>query len=122
MNSTQPEDGFKPGDRVSLRGVVENGLRSPMQTAVMLVTGLGHTAALYFDPSAVTFIERPAPPEPDWRPGDLAEDDEHEAYVLRPGYSNETAWWRIRDGVRFDRDEIPGPLYPLTVTRKDAPE
>lgn len=117
----QPEGGLKPGDVVSVRGVVRSGSKTQM----LIELADDDHPPVWVDSACLTFIERPAPPEPDWQPSDLAEDDDGARYfvVLEnarsiPGrvprfIDSENRWLR--------RDEIPGPLYRLTVTREDAP-
>jgi hypothetical protein len=118
-----PADGLKPGDVVSVRGVVHE-LDDPRPYVSVKIDGyrgasLG--ASGWMDLAHVTFVERPAPPEPDWQPGDLAEDDNGVRYAYAdPG--SLVPWLDVTDGNSwFGRDEIPGPLHKLTVTREDAP-
>lgn len=116
-----PGGGLRPGDVVSVRGVVKYVGTAAADVAFDDDGGLRTVPLMLAD---LTFIERPAPPEPDWQPGDLAEDD------MKRRFSNigPVAWFVLGEDSSvdlsdriFSRDQIPGPLHKLTVTREDAP-
>lgn len=116
----QPGGGLKPGDVVSMRGVVKYVGTAAVDVAFDDDGGLRTVPLMLAD---LTFIERPAPPEPDWQPGDLAEDERGARYVCAAplGTGASVTFCAIAAGTRWSRDEIPGPLHRLTVTREDAP-
>lgn len=118
-DNREPQGGLKPGDVVSVRGVVTKTFDTPSRLAdVALNNGCTQVRV---GAEWLTFIERPAPPEPDWQPGDLAEDDHGNRFVFQ--VAPKVRPWLGLDGPSAGRwharDEIPGPLHKLTVTRED---
>lgn len=126
----QPVGGLKPGDVVSVRGVVERV--DPYDAGVSEVrlgAAPGRLAGMLtmIRNDDLTFIERPASPEPTGQLGDLAEDERGVRYSY--AYPGSGYPWLVigtpedrPNGKRWNsRDEIPGPLHRLTVTRQDAP-
>lgn len=108
---------LKPGDVVSVRGVVE---RVDNGNVKIQIAG-AEDKPLTLSARRLTFIERPAPPEPDWQPGDLAEDDDGVRYSYsEPGIR--AAWLTLASPPAerkwLTRSQIPGPLHKLTVTRE----
>jgi hypothetical protein len=112
-DNREPRGGFKPGDVVSVRGVVR------------MIHPEGGDLRVELGPAVLAFIERPAPPEPDWQPGDLAEDERGERYIYADP-DDRSPWiqvWQKGNSVAgaswYSRDGILGPLHRLTVTRED---
>lgn len=125
-----PEGGLKPGDIVSVRAIVISeciptpgkGTDTPWVNIQFDGAQLPYDYRT-IDPAHLTLIERPAPAEPEWQPGDLAEDERGSRYANH-GIRESLPWLKLNpeEGeVRwYSRAQIPGPLFRLTVTRDEG--
>lgn len=116
---------LQPGDVVSVRGVVHE-LDPPHPYINVTIdgyrgTGIG-AGMLWLESQHVTFIERPAPPEPDWQPGDVAKSDgpkgDGTLYRYWPENGGHAPWLSLHRAahVRWvGREKIPGTLTPCDV-------
>lgn len=112
---------LQPGDIVSVRGVVKIAPPTP-GAGVHVLLDEGCVTALV-TPRTVTLIERPAPIEPDWQPGDVAQDENGTRYVYGSGTVGAATrpWLRIVPSPMWvRRDEIPGTLTPCDVVPREG--
>lgn len=103
---------LQSGDVVSVRGVVKMTARDSM-VQVELAGNFG--TRLRVGAEWLTLIGRPAPPEPDWAPGDVAKSESDTLYA----YRWDGMWVDCAAGVAVKRSEIPGTLTPCDVVPRE---
>lgn len=117
-----PTGGLKPGDVVSVRGVIATLGTRGTQARVELADD--DHQPVWLNLACLTFIERFGLAEPTWQPGDLAEDERGVRYCYNDD-GDAQPWLTLASPPStrrwFSRAAIPGPLHRLTVTRQDAP-
>lgn len=118
---------LQPGDIVSVRGVVKIAPPTP-GAGVHVLLDEGCVTALV-TPRTVTLIERPAPIEPDWQPGDVAKSGgpkgDGTLYRYWPHDGDMFAPWLSihsnRDIERWvTRGQIPGTLTLCDIVPREA--
>lgn len=111
-------DPLQPGDRVSVHATVVDYCLGKKDVAWVNIMFDGAQVPDFrtIDPAYLTLIERPAPPEPDWQPGEYAKDERGDDWrCIAPG-----SWINTLGARIVARDEIPGPLTPCDVVPRKA--
>lgn len=121
---------LQPGDVVSVRGVVHEIDPPHPQVSVRLDGYMGASLGAHgwIKADEVTLIERPAPIEPDWTPGDVAKSSgpkgDGTLYRYWPDGPSPSIPWLSLHKSRLprwvNRTQIPGTLTPCDVVPREA--
>lgn len=111
-----PAEPYVPqvGDIVGMDGVVTH-----VSNGLARVDCKGQNG-IWLRSERLTLIERPPPPEPDWQPGDVAQDESGEVYLVNSTLLDGVIF-AGSDGLRYyGRDEIDGPLKRCRIVPEDG--